>query len=349
MSLERMFYKWYKRINISIDEQQTNSRWKGIQNAIELFKNPINISGLLKMYYRLSFDNPIKEQFIECFANEDKAFDETNEEEMVILAGGVLGQLLEEEHKIFTAFSILVLDTYYEAPLRELSDMASDVISDMAKEIKSSKESSLVKMKKITSEEIEEIVSETQQFTEEEMNKLVTIIKALNKNIDILVQVMEQENRKYQEDTEILSWIIGEWSNILEAPLSEINKVKGAFVIGAELSDLVMLYPGPYSAKAFIKRMLDKCIEDVSEITLTEFIDSQDKEIRNMMVKKYGKNCRDRNLPIISAIELSLSVDEAKVWTPVYKKAWKINPDEICFDLLTWSELLYRECMVSAY
>lgn len=349
MSLERSFYKWYKRINISMDEQQTNNRWEGIKSAISLFENPFNISELLKMYYRVSFNTSIKEQFIEFFANEDKAFDETNEEEMVILAGGVLAQLLKKKHKLFTAFSLLILDSYYETPLIELSNMASDVIEDMAKEMKSSKESNLEKIKAITSEEIEDIVTETAELAEEEVSKLVTIIKSLNNNVNTLVQVIEQENRKYQEDIGILSWIIGEWSNILGSPLSDISKVKGAFVLGAELSDLVLLYPGPYPAKAFLKRMLDKCFDDISEVSLTEFIDSQDKEVRSLMFEKYGENCRDRNLLIISAIESSLSVDEAKVWIPFYKKVWKINPDEIRFDLLTWSELLYRECMISTY
>ena len=81
VELERKFYKWYKRINISCDEQQTTNRWEGIQNAIDLFESSINISELLKIYYRLSFDVSIKDQFVECFATEDKSFDETNEEE----------------------------------------------------------------------------------------------------------------------------------------------------------------------------------------------------------------------------------------------------------------------------
>ncbi|MDY5246911.1 hypothetical protein FYJ37_03065 [[Clostridium] scindens] len=347
VELERKFYKWYKRINISCDEQQTTNRWEGIQNAIDLFESSINISELLKIYYRLSFDVSIKDQFVECFATEDKSFDETNEEEMVILAGGVLAQLLGQENNIFVAYSLLILDTYYEAPLKELSDMASSLISDMSKEIKKSEESSLDTIKKIDLKEVEEIISETSDLTEEGVDKLVTIIKSMNENMNILVQVLENENRKYQEDTGILSWIVGEWSDILEMPLMEVKKVNGAFVIGAELSDLVKLYPGPYAAKAFIKRMLDKCIDDVPEITLTEFIDRQDEKIRSFMVKKYGKGCDNRLLPIISAIKASLSVDEAKLWTPVYKKAWKINPDEIRFDLLTWSELMYRECMIS--
>ena len=98
VELERKFYKWYKRINISCDEQQTTNRWEGIQNAIDLFESSINMSELLKIYYRLSFDVSIKDQFVECFATEDKSFDETNEEEMVILAGGVLAQLLGQEN-----------------------------------------------------------------------------------------------------------------------------------------------------------------------------------------------------------------------------------------------------------
>lgn len=74
VELERKFYKWYKRINISCDEQKTTNRWDGIQNAVGLFENLVDISGLLKIYYRLSFDVSIKDQFVECFATEDKDF-----------------------------------------------------------------------------------------------------------------------------------------------------------------------------------------------------------------------------------------------------------------------------------
>ena len=177
VELERKFYKWYKRINISCDEQKTTNRWDGIQNAVGLFENLVDISGLLKIYYRLSFDVSIKDQFVECFATEDKSFDETNEEEMVILAGGILAQLLGQENNIFVAYSLLILDTYYEAPLKELSDMASSVLSDMSKEIKKSEESNLDTIKKIDLKEVEEIISETSDLTEEGVDKLVTIMK----------------------------------------------------------------------------------------------------------------------------------------------------------------------------
>ena len=46
VELERKFYKWYKRINISCDEQKTTNRWDGIQNAVGLFENLVDISGL---------------------------------------------------------------------------------------------------------------------------------------------------------------------------------------------------------------------------------------------------------------------------------------------------------------
>ncbi len=352
MSVERLFYKWYKKINISMDDQQTNTRLTGIKNAIESFENPENMSQLLKIYYRLHVDSAMKKRFVDYFANDDMNFDETNEEEIVILAGGTLAYLLEEEHQIYAAFSILILDRFYDAALAELSDMAKNIIEKTALENKNDRESSIGELKTLNSKEIENVFGDPVKLTEVEADKLISVIKLLNCNIDLLTDVIQNENKKYQEDVGILSWIVGEWSNILERPLSEVSNVNGAFVIGAELSDLVLRYPGPYPAKALMKKMLDKCINEdatISEVTLTEFIDSQDEELRRVIVDKYGKTCRNRNLLVLSAVDTSLSVDGPREWIPVYKKAWKINPDEIKLDLLEWSELIYQECMLNAY
>ncbi len=57
----------------------------------------------------------------------------------------------------------------------------------MSKEIKKSEESNLDTIKKIDLKEVEEIISETSDLTEEGVDKLVTIIKLLNENMNILV------------------------------------------------------------------------------------------------------------------------------------------------------------------
>lgn len=236
VELERKFYKWYKRINISCDEQKTTNRWDGIQNAVGLFENLVDISGLLKIYYRLSFDVSIKDQFVECFATEDKSFDETNEEEMVILAGGVLAQLLGQENNIFVAYSLLILDTYYEAPLKELSDMASSVLSDMSKEIKKSEESNLDTIKKIDLKEVEEIISETSDLTEEGVDKLVTIIKlylaALWHSVIQTEMPIKFKLKRMEKDTQYLYSLEKKWLAV--EPLERT-------VIGQEVSELTLL------------------------------------------------------------------------------------------------------------
>lgn len=63
-------------------------------------------------------------------------------------------------------------------------------------------------------------------------------------------------------------------------PLSEINDVEGALVLGVELAELVDI-PGPYAASSLLNKMLTKCKKETTEISLTEFIDSQPEEIRN--------------------------------------------------------------------
>lgn len=80
-------------------------------------------------------------------------------------------------------------------------------------------------------------------------------------------------------------------------------------VLGVELADLVDA-PGPLSAEAFLCKMITKCEKTVEEITLTDLIDYQTEEIRRTIIEKYGENLIEKNLPILSALNISLTVDE---------------------------------------
>ena len=83
---------------------------------------------------------------------------------------------------------------------------------------------------------------------------LIGGIKKMEENIRILDSKnnnLMNENTIAQERIGILSWIVGEWSDWLETPLSEIKDINGAVVLGVELESLVRGYPGPYAAEAF--------------------------------------------------------------------------------------------------
>ena len=106
-----------------------------------------------------------------------------------------------------------------------------------------------------------------------------------------------------------------------------MENINGAFVLGAELTDLIEIYPGPYAAKVFIIKMLRKCKKTVEEkeISLCDFIEEQEEVLREKILDTYGKGSWDRLLPILAATKESLTVDEKKAWIPAYRKAWIIQ------------------------
>lgn len=96
MDLERKFYRWYKKIDLDPEGVQAEKRWQGIQNAVECFQSYEEILQIMRIYFRLPCEIDSKNKFIECFTEIDKGFDEDREEELVVLAGSVLAQIIEE-------------------------------------------------------------------------------------------------------------------------------------------------------------------------------------------------------------------------------------------------------------
>lgn len=354
MDLERKFYRWYKKIDLDIEGIQAKKRWQGIQAAVERFQSYEEISELMRIYFRLPCDTNSREEFVECFAEIDKGFDEDREEELVVLAGSVLAQILEEDDDACIALSFLVLYPYYDAALEDLSDIALRKLHNLISQIRISNNNEEKKIKVLDKSTLSELCVEDGegQFGENAPSVLVEIVEDLYSNIEILNennQKLLDENKKCREEADILSWIIGEWSDILDCPLAKVQNINGACVLGVELADLIRIYPGPYSAKAFLQRMLSKCAVVKEKISLTELIDSQTQKVRKTIRDKYGEECETKNLPILSAISTSLDVDGVREWLPFYKKKWKIDPDSIEFSILEWTMLVYQECIVSSY
>ena len=131
MDLERNFYKWYKKVSFDVPQNQIDMRWQGIKQAEDI-KEIDEIVGLIRIFLKLSCDAGIKEWFIECFSNIDKGFDDNNEEELAVLAGATLAKLLQGEDGIFVAYSLQVLEPYYDFILEDLCILACDRIRELS-------------------------------------------------------------------------------------------------------------------------------------------------------------------------------------------------------------------------
>ena len=244
------------------------------------------------------------------------------------------------------AYSIKILEPFYEGKVMELSETANRIIDMQTRMERQMEQCPTLSWKEDWESELVDEDGKMLETAPKTSVELLNIIKNQFDKVISYVNSLNDKNKLCEEKVEVLSWVVGEWSDLLKRPLSEINDVEGAMVLGVELAALVDI-PGPYAASSLLNKMLTKCKKETTEISLTEFIDSQPEEIRKYVEKTYCKEAEIRNLPILSAVKASLTVDEKKAWVPAYKKKWKIDSDNEIYELRKWAELIYFECMIS--
>lgn len=345
MELEKLFIKCYKKICLSPTKEQITSRIEGINVAKEEYDNSEEIIELLKIYYKIPLTQEKREKFIDCFYSIDQTFDEQNEEEIRILAGCVLANMFHGDNGSFIAYFIKLLEQFFDGSIDELLDLANEAIIEFTKEQEPNAQFGIDNLEN----GLEEKIAQEGGFTEEASEIIAESMNRIrinfNNTLDYL-KILQKENIRCQEKIQVLSWIMGESSNLLRKPLSEIKDIEGVLSLGIELADLVDA-PGPFSAEAFLHKMLTKCQKTVDEITLTDLVDSQTEVLRKTANEKYGKNEVDNILPIFTAIKLSLDVDEKKAWLSAFRKIYRVDPDEITFSIDIWLRLIYFECMIA--
>lgn len=346
MEFEKVFTKNYKKVCMDITNERIENRIEGINAVIEQFDSYKKIAEIVKLYWGMDCDSEIKEEFVSCFYNVDMTFDEQNAEEISVLAGCTLLKIIQENEDVQLAYSVKILERFYEGKVADLSCIASEVI-DM--QTRAEKQVSVCQSLSWKKEWESDIIDENGKVLSTATQAIVELLKAVKTQftrVNNYTRSLLEINEKCEEKIAVLSWIIGEWSDLLQKPLSEVDDVEGTLVLGVELAELVNI-PGPFAAEAFLSKMLAKCKHTAKEISLTELIDKQEEGIRQYVSENYCEEAEEKNLLILSAVKDSLTVDEEKAWVPAYKKRWKINPDTVTFTLRDWSKLIYFECMIS--
>lgn len=347
MEFEKFFAKKYKKVCLDVKSEQIDKRLEGIDEAIKWCNSFVKNVLIVKLYFKMQCDEMLKEEFIDCFYSLDKTFEEENKEEIVILAGCILVKMMQELKEIKIAYLVKILSLFYENSINEIINVACELINSETKEEETSEQCKMIDWETDWEKQLSEKGKTPSTASIAYIDIFKIIKKQLEKNV-IYSNSLLEKNKRCEQKIAILSWIVGEWSDLIKMPLCNIKDIEGALIVGVELADLVSM-PGVYAAEAFLSKMLSKCEKVKEKVSLTEFIDSQNENVRKMISAKYGECAEERCLPIISAINTSLTVEEEKVWIPAYKKIWNINPDEIILSLLEWSKLIYFECIVNKY
>ncbi|NMM62213.1 hypothetical protein HBE96_05840 [Clostridium sp. P21] len=344
------FCEWYKFVCLDPTHEQLKNRWDSLQEYCE--NEDINVLELTKLFFGLPTEEAFKAEFVESYSNRDMTFLYENEREISMLAGATLMELLEKNIQVTNIVLAIMCIALFkqESIIPEVIDIVSDKLDDIATDIRKSETEH--SMRYITNKGISELAKtlESGTFTPESIIAFSKTLGQIVSNFNILQnnqENMEKSLEIYKEDSDILSWLFGEWSNDLKKQLNKkVNQNQISLVIGKELADLVKLIPGPYAAKAFLRKMLGHCKVDKNNITLVEIIDLLDEDWKKQLLNDYSIIGDGENTPILLAISKSLETSEQNVWKYAYQKVMEINVEEVKSDPLTWSYQMYLECLL---
>jgi hypothetical protein len=344
------FVEWYGIVCPNPSNEQLKNRWDSLQKYCQ--KENINIKKLSTLFFGLPTDQDFINDFAEVYQNVDMTFSKKNYRELSLLAGVTLLQLLEsDEYATEIALAIIILSVYdQEVILPEVLDIAAEKLRDITANTRELiQENELKKLSSIGVDQLKKSNPEN-GWTPDVAEKLLSLLTKVSNNFTAINNnQIELANalRIYKEDSNILSWLVGEWSNDLNKPLTKA--IKGneiALILGKELADLIETVPGPFAAKAFLKKMLKLCKVDNSKSSLIDMVDLLDKEWKTKLFENNELIETGVNTPTLLGISKSLETDEPKVWKTFFEKITNINPESIQRDTLEWAYQIYLECLL---
>jgi hypothetical protein len=343
------FASRYKTICLQPTPEQLMNRFKGIQDICN--EQEFDVASLVRLFYDLPVDVNFKNKFSDYFFNKDITFDKGNLREIAFLAGETLLEMLE--HDYYTNLIVLLITCIWlfknNTLIPEISSIALNKLDEVCLKTREDAGNNVENIKETNLTEMEKAV-QGQPVTADTIQKIINILKIVNVNIKNIYINQKQICKSvdvYKEESNILSWLMGQWSNDLKKQLNnKTNQSKIALILGKELADLVLTIPGPYSAKAILKRMIDLCKADCKTLSLVDMVDMLDTKWKGSLLDKYHLSASDCNTPILLAIAKSLEVDGPRAWGNAYGKIMGFDAETVVQDMLTWGYQMYLECML---
>lgn len=348
--MRKQFAELYFRVCAESKPEQLEKRWQGIEEYCD--QEEVDIYNLIKMAYSLNATDEFKNEFITIFQNIDISFQANFTKEQELLASICLMKLMEDSDvSLHIALAVMCVSKYnVEILVPELGEAAYKVFGETSAEIREKS----VKYQKCSTVNSNKLIESLKELTALDSNHIVGLSNTLTeivRNIKIIAQNQDQTLEIVnilQEDSNILSWITGSWSNELEKPITKGTLRKDvALLLAKELADFVQVIPGPYAFEAFLKKMLDNCKKETKEYSLVTMVDSIDDAHKSSILSCYQMDSvKQENTPILFSIKCALDAKQPDIWKSMAANKLSINVESAEYETLEWAKLLYFECLL---
>ncbi|WMJ81435.1 GTPase-associated system all-helical protein GASH [Clostridium sp. MB40-C1] len=349
--MEKNIGTWYGQANISCTSDILDKRKNSIKTYIEEGVDWEFIKSIIKLFIK-GKDNKqdkFKESFADIFIKDDSAFSYEQDKEIQLLAGIMLNEILKGDNKCNTMIelSCICLKNYYDPPIEGIFNNIEKGFYDSLKQLRENEDNECTKsnFEKSLQAMLKENPSLPQPNINDEVAKQLESLKQNIINIFSNFEKMQKINNLKSEDSEVLWWMIGEWSYDLNKPFKKIDDNFIPILIGKEMADKVNVLPGPFAAKAVINKILSN-YED-RQLYIYNYAEKIEKDWLNRFVKEYYIEAIADFMPILKYFNKINEIDEEdnsddkleKICPAIIKKTKILNKD------IAYS--IYLECLLS--
>ena len=360
--MDRNLHEWYLDVGIILQDGQLEKRLQGVKKCVAALEKEKEsgtvitwITTLVKLYYGIPADEETINLFADFFSTGDPSFSVRNTQELALLAGATLVALAENS-SYFDLVELLSLAVSFSRTPTSTPGILEHIRSQFDTDrIELREKEKDVSIKPFPAKQIIELekMNTTENAEEsEQITEIINILKAFQTSYSDLrkrVQQLGTATSIYKEDSQLLWWILSEWSEMLHCSLHTLKGKATCLDLGWEADGMVENFPGPYDIEGVMKKQLRDCedgSEDSASFTLSEIIASAASELRSDVVKAYGNASLADMLPLCSALVHSNNTESEREWYPKYRREFLGGKDIPPKTFLDYAWQIYLERLV---
>lgn len=359
MSIHPNFVEWYRSAAVGIPEGRLEKRWNGVEAVTRAADRQLVIA-LALLFILPGSDSRVPAAFREAFRNTDETFPmRDNLEEMRVLAGAVLHQLIAQEGQLALLASLALVAGAFgpRAGALPFPGHLSLAKEDLIKRSQSLRQLPIEKHTPIPS--LKTRIPELLQQSVFQQNQLPSLFEPLRNilletasSLEATTQSIDGLRHRVlirEEELNILWWLQNESSRDLQKPFRDIGYVAGSIVFPSELSDLVHFIPGPGAALAVILQALRLAGAPSSAemLTLADATNATPRDWRERVSDHHALTGIELLCPVHLSVRKSLDTEGREEWYPVFRKICDIPIDQP-FELAQVALQTYHERMLLA-
>jgi hypothetical protein len=333
------FPDWYRLAGLKPESETIQNRSK-VVDAYALKLDVVKILKLVGFFIgKTEMEGEPRDELNRVFQEADPAFSvKDNTLELRVLAGSLLATVMENAKGSKPLVAALSINCgnfgipVQKALIPDVGLLATEVLQTLSSTVR---QIGTIGGSKLESLKIDNFA---------DPNVWGPQIKEFTKTSSTAINRIEEVLRILAEETNILWWLLADYSNDLDQPFEKVSAECLCLVPAKELADLTGLLPGPLSAKATLSKIINRR-KNSPPVKLMDAVNAIPRNWRESRAGSIDMSNLGLLIPITLAVVKSLETDDKASWVPVYNKASGISAKQ------TYTELelafqFYQECLL---